>query len=150
MAKLFYLMRNFHLKEEMHLQSVLVVEDDEISFLIFSEYLETDGYKVIRAVNGKEAVSLVKNNKESFSLILMDIIMPVMNGFEAAKKIKKINKEIPIIAQTAIAFYWNDNKDFSDFDHVMLKPLNFQKLGRLISSIINKNIISNLLDFKSN
>lgn len=143
-------MRNFDLNEKLPSKTVLVVEDDEISFLVLSEYLKHSNYKVVRAVNGKEAVSLVKNSKETFSLILMDILMPVMNGFEAAEKIKGINGNIPIIAQTAVAFDWNNEVDFSNFDHLMIKPLDFKKLGELIYSAVNKKNISNLLKFQIN
>lgn len=131
-------------------KTVLVVEDDEISFLVLSEYLKQDNYTVERAVNGKEAVFLVKNSEYAFSLVLMDIKMPVMNGFEAAQKIKKINKEIPIIAQTAVVFDWNNKTDFSNFEHVMLKPLDFQKLRKQIDSIISKNKITRLIKFQKN
>ena len=143
-------MRNFNLNEEFLSKTVLVVEDDEISFLVLSEYLKRSNYKVVRAVNGKEAVSLVNNSKEPFALILMDILMPVMNGFEAAEKIKVINGNIPIIAQTAVAFDWNNEVDFSNFDHLMIKPLDFKKLGKLIYTTIRKKNISNSLEFQTN
>ena len=131
-------------------KKVLVVEDDEISFLVLSEYLKQNNYKVARAINGEEAVSLVKNRGETYSLILMDILMPVMNGFEAAEKIKKINKELKIIAQTAVSFEWSDELDFSSFDHLMIKPLDFQKLGEIISMAVIKKNIPDLLEFQTN
>ncbi|MEN8121218.1 MAG: response regulator [Bacteroidota bacterium] len=143
-------MRNFDLNRKLPSKTVLVVEDDEISFLVLSEYLKQKNYKVVWAVNGKEAVSLVKNSKNPFSLILMDILMPEMNGFKATEKIKLINGNIPIIAQTAVAFDWNNDDDFANFDYFITKPLDFQKLGELIYSAVNKKNSSNLLEFQTN
>ncbi len=143
-------MQNFDLNKKLPSKTVLVVEDDEISFLVLSEYLKKFKFKVVRACNGIEAVSLVKSREESFGLILMDILMPLMNGFEAAKKIKKINKNIPIIAQTAVAFDWNNEVDFSDFDQILIKPLDFQKLEELINSTVNKKNLSNMFEFQAN
>ncbi len=143
-------MQNFDLNKKLPSKTVLVVEDDEISFLVLSEYLKKFKFKVVRASNGIEAVSLVKSREESFGLILMDILMPLMNGFEAAKKIKKINKNIPIIAQTAVAFDWNNEVDFSDFDQILIKPLDFQKLEELINSTVNKKNLSNMFEFQAN
>ena len=143
-------MQNFDLNEKLPSKTVLVVEDDEISFLVLSEYLKKFNYKVVRASNGKEAVSLVKSREEFFGLILMDILMPLMNGFEAAEKIKKIDKNIPIIAQTAVAFDWNNEVDFSNFDQILIKPLDFQKLEELINSTVNKKNLSNMLEFQAN
>jgi len=143
-------MRNFYLNKSLQSKVILVVEDDDISFLVLSEYLEQNNYKVLRAVNGKEAISLIKNNKEAFNLVLMDILMPVMNGFEAAKEIRKINKNIPIIAETAIAYDWNNDNDFSNFNRVIMKPIDFKELQKQLDLLINKNNISNLLEFQTN
>ena len=143
-------MQNFDLNEKLPSKTVLVVEDDEISFLVLFEHLKKYNCSVVRAVNGIEAVTLVKNKKEPFDLILMDILMPLMNGFEAAATIKKINNNIPIIAQSAVAFDWGNEVDFSNFNHLFIKPLDFKKLGKLIDSIINKKNIPDLLEFQTN
>ncbi|RLD81502.1 MAG: hypothetical protein DRJ10_06100 [Bacteroidetes bacterium] len=143
-------MQNFDLNKILPSKTVLVVEDDEISFLVLSEYLKKFNFKVVRASNGIEAVSLVKSREEFFGLILMDILMPLMNGFEAAEKIRKIDKNIPIIAQTAVAFDWNNEVDFSNFDQILIKPLDFKKLEELINSTVNKKNLSNMLEFQAN
>lgn len=83
-------------------KKVLVVEDEIMNFFFISEILEETGLQIKHAVNGKKAVELCTT--EQFDLIFMDIKMPVMNGFEATAEIRKFNKEIVIIAQTAYAF----------------------------------------------
>ncbi len=143
-------MRNFHFKDELIEKKILVVEDDEISFLVLSEYLKQDRYQVVRAVNGKEAVSIIQKHKGKFCLVLMDIVMPVMNGFEAAKKIKQIDKSIPVVAQTAVDYSQNIDANFSNFDKVLIKPLDFSKLKKLVRSIFRKKKISWITEFQTN
>ena len=79
---------------------ILVAEDIEINFLYIRELLEPTGAIIIHAENGKEALEYCQNNN-NVSLILMDLLMPVMNGYDATRKIKGIRGNIPIIAQTA-------------------------------------------------
>jgi len=131
-------------------KTILIVEDDEISFLVLSEFLKRDSYNIIRAVNGKEAVTLVKKQQIHISLVLMDLLMPVMNGFDAAKQIKQINPNIPIIAQTAVAYNVRNDMDFSSFNSVMVKPLNFDKLNKQINHIIFENDFSDLIHMQLN
>ncbi|OQX96964.1 MAG: hypothetical protein B6I20_13685 [Bacteroidetes bacterium 4572_117] len=119
-------------------ENILIVEDNEICNEILSEYLKSYNFNVCIVVNGKEAVDLVKNSGKSFCLILMDIVMPIMDGCMAAKKIKEIDSNIPIIAQTAIDFRNNPTVDFSNFDHAILKPLNLKKLKDIIDIVTNK------------
>jgi CheY-like chemotaxis protein len=78
---------------------VLLVEDNEINAIVFSDFLEGWSCKITRATNGAEAVSLTQD--EDFDIILMDIHMPVMNGIRATKAIRETNSSIPIIALTA-------------------------------------------------
>jgi PAS domain S-box-containing protein len=79
----------------------LVVEDDLNSYLYLESVLELTGAQVMRAPTGKHAIDICKLKK--IDLILMDIQLPDINGFEATKKIREFNKTIPIIAQTAFA-----------------------------------------------
>ncbi|MEW6617621.1 MAG: response regulator [Patescibacteria group bacterium] len=81
---------------------ILLVEDNKDARYIINRLLQKNGFKdVVMVENGKEALEVVE--KENFSLILMDIRMPVMDGFEATKKIREMPgyKETPIIAVTA-------------------------------------------------
>lgn len=93
--------------------NVLVAEDNDINWEIISTLLDMNGISSERALNGKEALDLIsdKKNKGRFDLIFMDIQMPVMNGLDATREIRKLKddyaKNIPIVAMTADAFYEN-------------------------------------------
>ena len=86
---------------------VLLAEDNELNAEITTVQLEEFGMNVERAVDGKNAVEIFRNHRKvTFDVILMDIMMPEMNGYEAAKAIRAMNdsrmeKNIPIIAMTA-------------------------------------------------
>jgi len=82
--------------------TILVAEDDEVSYNLLYTILQSEQIEFIWAKNGKEAIELFQNNP-SVALIIMDIKMPVMDGIKATQEIRKTNKDIPIIAQTAFA-----------------------------------------------
>jgi len=111
---------------------ILVVEDDEINYLYVEAILE-NGFKLVHAVNGKEGVELFNGN--DIDLILMDINMPIMNGIEATKEIRKTNKEIPIIVLTAYVTSEDKEKALkagcSDF---LSKPLKRNQLLEIINN----------------
>lgn len=71
------------------MKKILVVDDSKIIQMKFVEYLKSSGYEATTAKNGKEAVEKVQ--KEPFDLILMDMVMPVMDGFEAIRRIRELN-----------------------------------------------------------
>ncbi|MCF8226407.1 MAG: response regulator [Bacteroidales bacterium] len=81
---------------------ILVVEDDEINFNYIEEILAEYDFNLLRAQNGEESVKICRENPE-IALVLMDIKLPVMDGYEATREIKKIRPELPVIAQTAYA-----------------------------------------------
>ncbi len=85
-----------------NVNTILIVEDEEINHLYIDTLLENFGYELttIHARNGKEAVEICKENSE-INLVLMDLKMPIMNGFEATKLIKEFRPNLSIIAQTA-------------------------------------------------
>lgn len=83
-------------------KSILVAEDEDINFLYIREVLKVLNMNVIHAKNGEEAVNYCKND-DSIVLVLMDIKMPLLNGYDATKDIHKFKPNLPIIAQTAFA-----------------------------------------------
>lgn len=80
--------------------SILIAEDNDSNYLLVKAILRSSNLE--RAVNGAEAVEMAKGKR--YSIILMDLTMPVMDGLEATRKIRAFDKEIPIIALTANAF----------------------------------------------
>lgn len=82
--------------------TVLVAEDDDINFYYIKEIFKGTGAEILHAVNGREAVDMVQSNN-NIGIVLIDIKMPVMNGYEAIKMIREYRPELPIIAQTAFA-----------------------------------------------
>ncbi|OQY04302.1 MAG: hypothetical protein B6I20_03270 [Bacteroidetes bacterium 4572_117] len=112
--------------------TVLVVEDDDNSFNYMRKILEKTGVSILRATKGNEAIESCKKNR-NIDLILMDIQLPGINGYEATIKIREILPDIPIIAQTAHALAEDKNKSFdagcSDF---ITKPIKRQVLLRTL------------------
>ena len=80
--------------------TILVADDEDLNFILLNEVLSALGIIVLRAENGEKAVELVAN-REDIDLVLMDLKMPVMDGYEATKIIKKAYPLLPIIALTA-------------------------------------------------
>jgi len=89
-------------------KSLLIAEDEETNYLLLVEYLEPTGIQILRACNGYEVMEIFKNT--NLDLILMDMKMPLMNGYEATIKIRESNQQIPIIAQTAYAMLGDKDK----------------------------------------
>ena len=113
---------------------VLIAEDKEINYEIIKETLSITDVNLIWAKNGNEALNIIKSN-EKVDLILMDIQMPIMNGYETTKKIKSITTEIPIIAHTAYALQQDNIKCFeAGCDDYIAKPISLS----LFMSKLNK------------
>ena len=89
-------------KPDLKDKSILIVEDDESNFMFLKTALRKTGINILVARNGREAINMYNNNK-NIGLILMDIQLPVLNGIDATKEIRKTDREVPIIAQTAYA-----------------------------------------------
>lgn len=115
--------------------TILIAEDDNINFLLFQKIIKLRNYNVIRAINGQEAVDICINNP-NIDLVLMDIKMPIMNGFEALEKIKVIRPELIVIAQTAYSSSEDEIKIYnSGFYGYITKPINREKLFEMIDDV---------------
>ena len=112
---------------------ILLVEDNEINMEVAEFYLNAVHANVHKAWNGLEAVEKVKEQPNQYSLILMDIMMPKMNGDEAAKCIRKINPSIPIVAMSAQSEYSIDQTIMNDS---ISKPIDEQKLNHILSKYV--------------
>jgi len=118
-------------------ETILIAEDDDINFLLIQKILQSKNYKILRAVNGKEAVEICKNNT-AINLVFMDIKMPIMNGFEALELIRMFNKNLPIIANTAYSSFEDKEKIINaGFTNYISKPLNKNEIFYLLNSIFN-------------
>ncbi len=108
-------------------KTLLVVEDDDQSYFFFESILKKTNSKIVRAVDGQQAVELCK--KQKFDLILMDIRLPKMDGYVATKKIKELWPDIKIIAQTAYAMAGEKERCFeAGCDDYISKPINIAEL----------------------
>ncbi|MCD4746866.1 MAG: PAS domain S-box protein, partial [Bacteroidales bacterium] len=115
-------------------KTILIAEDVEDNFILIKNMLNKTQAQIIWARNGKETIDIYIENK-NIDLILMDLRMPVINGYEAIKKIKKFNTDIPIIALTAYAIGDDHIKAFEyGCDDYVTKPVNRVKLLSLIDS----------------
>lgn len=117
---------------------VLIAEDNVGNFKLFESILKHE-YTLLHAWNGKEAVELFK--KYSPHIILMDINMPEMNGYEATAEIRKLSTEVPIIAVTAYAFASDEQQIMnSGFDAYTSKPLNAPALKQQMGDLLGKRL----------
>lgn len=102
---------------------ILIAEDECFNYLFLEEILTPTGVKIIHARDGKEAVELVKQYPQ-ISLVLMDIKMPVMDGYTATRLIKALQPQLPVIAQTAYAMSEDKEKTRdAGFDNFIAKPI---------------------------
>jgi two-component system, cell cycle response regulator DivK len=112
---------------------ILVAEDEEINYLFLEEVIRRTGAKVLWAKNGKEAIEQYRSNK--VDLILMDLKMPEMNGYEAMQQIKDTKGETKIIAQTAFAMSGEREEILeAGFDGYISKPIKIPDLLRLLEA----------------
>lgn len=111
---------------------ILIAEDNENSGILIKILANTFSNRVLAAVTGKEAVEICRNHPD-IDLILMDIKMPVLNGYEATKQIREYNKDVIIIAQTAFGFSGDREKALNaGFNDYILKPINKNQLFQAI------------------
>jgi len=122
-------------KEKQNEYFVLIAEDEEVNYLYIETLLEEEleiNCHTLHAKNGKEAVEKCKENYD-IDIVLMDLKMPIMNGFESTKQIKKIRPKLPIIAQTAYTSKKDKEKAFeAGCDDYISKPLDEKILNSLI------------------
>ena len=121
---------------------ILLAEDNELNMEIAEFILQNEGASVTKAWNGQEAVEIFKKSRpDEFDVILMDIMMPVMNGYEAAKMIRTLDRDdaktVPIIAMTANAFTEDRlrSKESGMNEHIA-KPINAKVLVKVISELM--------------
>ena len=124
---------------------VLLTEDNELNMEIAEFVLQNEGAVVTKAWNGQKAVDIFRKSRPGeFDVILMDIMMPVMNGYEAAKMIRSLDREdakvIPIIAMTANAFIEDRMRaKEAGMDEHIAKPVDRKLLVKVINELVKHN-----------
>lgn len=121
-------------------QKILLVEDNDVNQIIEKEILEHRGYGVAVANNGLEAVEYMEQY-DDVDMILMDIHMPIMDGYEASRRILKTHKETPIVVMTAVSFanVRETCNEIGIVGHVM-KPVNPNQLFSVIESFLSNEV----------
>lgn len=119
---------------------VLIVEDDETNLIYLQLVLKDLNIELLKAVNGQDAVETFEQNQD-IELILMDIRLPGMDGYEATSMIRKMNKDVVIIAQTAYAFSSDKDKAIeSGCNDYVSKPIRREELLKKISHYLNLSV----------
>jgi CheY-like chemotaxis protein len=118
-------------------KSVLIAEDSSVIQNLAKKILEFQNFEITAVKNGEQVVQLLQ--KETFDVILLDINMPVMDGMECVKLIRKMGGEkskIPVVAITGNARNYTE-EEFKEagFDDVLMKPLNFDKLVMVVKGL---------------
>jgi signal transduction histidine kinase/CheY-like chemotaxis protein len=117
---------------------ILVTEDDKISRMLILKVIEPYSKEIVTAHTGIEAVEACRNNPD-LDLILMDIQMPQMNGYEATKEIRKFNKSVIILAQTAFALEGDKEKTIeAGCNSYISKPIKKEELSKLMQHYFGK------------
>jgi HAMP domain-containing protein/CheY-like chemotaxis protein/signal transduction histidine kinase len=123
-------------------KKVLMVDDDIRNVYALSSVLETKGLDITSAQNGKEAIEILNSGEDSYDIVLMDIMMPIMDGYEAMNRIRQIEKfkNLPIIALTAKAQKEDKEKSIeAGANDYMSKPIDHEQLISLLKVWIKKH-----------
>ena len=121
--------------------NILLVEDDKNLSFVLTDYLTMSGYNVEHAENGVEGLELFKNGK--FDLCILDVMMPLKDGFTLAEEIRVINEFIPLIFLTAKTMREDKIKGFrSGADDYITKPFSTEELSLRIDAILRRTLVS--------
>lgn len=116
-------------------KTILVAEDEELNYKVLDSCLSKTNARILRAANGKKAIEICRNEK--VDIVLMDIQMPIMDGYKATLEIKRIFKDIPVIAQTSFAMANEKDKCIdAGCDDYITKPLDLEVLLSKINNLI--------------
>ncbi len=123
-------------------KTILIAEDNNSNFTLLKESLRSSGVNILRALDGHEAIAMVEMHQE-IEIVLMDIQMPVLYGYEATMRIKKIRHDLPVIAQTAYALAGEKEKSHkAGCDDYISKPINIPLLlSKMSQFLISNNTI---------
>lgn len=114
-------------------RKILVVEDEEFNWWLIRDSLEDSNAKFLWAKYGQQAIDLIKEN-DDIDLVLMDMKLPLLDGYETTRLIKEIKPSLPVIAQTAFARYEEKEKCLNaGCDNYISKPIDFEELMEIMA-----------------
>ncbi len=120
---------------------VLVVEDNKTNQLIAKSLLEPEGFRVWLGDDGQVGFEIFKANQQDIDVVLMDLHMPILNGYEAAEKIRELSKDIPIIAMTADVIEGVKEKcEVYGIHHYISKPFDPEHFVEIIKKIVRRSV----------
>jgi PAS domain S-box-containing protein len=124
-------------------KTFLIAEDDPSNFYLLKENLKKFGVNILWAKNGKEAIEIFEKNSSDINLVLMDVQMPEVNGYEATRQIKKICPGVPVIAQTAYALAGErDASKEAGCDDYISKPLMMKELIFILNNFLDEEHVN--------
>ena len=126
----------FHASAECSARKILLVENEEGQRLLYEQELNEEGYLVLWARNGKEALQYLEESP--FDLVVLDIVMPEMDGLEVLAKIVSRYKKMPVILHTAYAHYKNDFMTWLA-DAFVVKSSDLSVLKKTVKELLRKN-----------
>lgn len=115
-------------------KKILIVEDEPMSVLFIQQLLKPYNFELVVATNGLAAIEKFKN--AHFSLVIMDLYMPEMDGFEASRKIKIMSKDTPIIVISTTSLAEDELQKDIGIDYLLTKPLNVNKFRDFIHMLL--------------
>lgn len=125
--------------------NILAIDDEETCLEIINFSLTTRGYHVFSASSGEDAISFLLAGEHKIDLILLDMMMPQMNGVATLEKIRQIesSKNIPVIFQTGTSDYTqlNNNQDVGNIDYVIRKPYKRDDLIKVVNMALSASKI---------
>ena len=122
------------IKKSTDKKKILIVEDEPMSVMVMEKILKPYAFDLVVAVNGLDAIKKFKN--ESIDLVIMDLYMPEMDGFEASRRIKAISKDTPIIVISTAAIGEEELRRDTGIDYLLSKPLNVNKFKDFIHMLL--------------
>lgn len=120
-------------------KTVLIADDIEVVLTFFKHAFRNTGARLLLAKNGQEAWELFKENKGKVDLCFLDVQMPVMNGLDLAIKIREVDKDIPLIAQTGLAFNITPQDAYNaGYNDCLYKPVKIKNLQKILDRYFDK------------
>ncbi|MCK5322507.1 MAG: response regulator, partial [Desulfobulbaceae bacterium] len=121
-------------------ETVLLVDDEDIILEVSCELLETIGYRVLTAGCGKESIEIYKNNRDKIDIVVLDMVMPDINGAVVYKRLKEINPDVKVLLSSGYSIDGHATEILNQgCDGFIQKPFTLQSLSRKIKDILEKD-----------